>query len=328
MRNLKILFIPVTTRANDSSLRLPFQISRVFIVLLLTVIPFRFSFAQSCAWFPAECPSDRQLPDSAERFGNPVIPAEVSMEIRLHDFLTALMQKEAEKKGWQVYQFDETAGSGYMNADRSGPLADHLRPPHDYEISFIFIVDPDSLRAWQQWQQDFLTNMQEEIKKMTTNNDYSKVAGMQDLKRKKEGSFRNASMLRVKIEINSADAIASTISEDFRRTGSLNISHAVVADQYHNDRTDEKAIFDLNQFKRCTDLAFLLFGNWALKPDGYAYFHPAYRSDKKNIDLTTVKTIQSNVVRVIAMHVEGSPQYISSFLQSLDTDQIYGLISK
>ncbi len=304
-----------------------FHISRALIVCMLTVIPFFCSYAQSCPWFPADCPSDRQLPDSAERFGNPVIPAEVSMEIRLHDLLTAWMQKEAEKKGWQIYQFDESAGSGYLNADRTGPLADHLRPPHDYEISFIFIVDSDSLRAWQQWQQDFLTNMQEEIKKMTTNNDYSKFAGMQDLKKNKDERFRNASMLRVKIEINSADAVASAITEDFHLTGQLNISHAAIASQYHNDRTDEKAIFDLNQFKRCTDLAFLLFGKWTLKPDGYAYYHPQYRADKKNIDLTTVKTIQSDAVRVIAIHVEGSPRYINSFLQSLDTDQLFRLIS-
>lgn len=327
MENLKILFFPETTGTKCFSRSRLFQISSVFIVLLLTVIPFGFSYAQSCSWFPADCPSDRQLPDSAERFGNPVIPAEVSMEIRLHDILTALMQKEAEKKGWKVYQFDESAGSGYLNADRSGPLADHLRPPHDYEISFILIVDPDSLRAWQLWQQDFLTTMQEEIKKMTTNNDYSKFAGMQDLKRKKEESFRNASMLRVKIEINTADAIASAITEDFHKTGQLNISHAAVAARYHNDRTDEKAIFDLNQFRRCTDLAFLLFGNWTLKPDGYGYFHPIYRADKKNIDLATVKTVQSDVVRVIAMHVEGSPRYIDSFLQTLDTGQLYMLIS-
>jgi len=291
------------------------------------MLPIDVSFAQSCSWFPADCPSDRQLPDSAERFGNPVTPVEVSMEIRLHDFLTAWMQKEAEKKGWEVYMFDESAGSGYLNADRSGPLADPLRPPHDYEISFIFIVDADSLHAWQRWQQDFLTNMQEDLKKMATNNDYSKFTGMQDLKRKKEEGFRNASMLRVKIEINVVDAIASTISEDCHQTGQLNISHASVAAQYHNDRTDDKAIFDLNQFKRCTDFAFLLFGNWTLKPDGYAYFHPTYRADKKNIDLTTVKAIRSDVVRVIAMHVEGSPRYIRSFLQSLDTDQLYSLIS-
>ena len=40
---------------------------------------------------------------------------------------------------------------------------------------------------------------------MTTNNDYSKFAGMQDLKKNKEERFRNVSMLRVKIEINTAD---------------------------------------------------------------------------------------------------------------------------
>lgn len=325
MENLNSFFIPSSCEAKYSS---RFKISLVLIVLLITVIPFSFSHAQSCSWFPADCPSDRQLPDSAERFANPLIPAEISMEIRLHDFLTVLMQKEAGKKSWEVYQFDESAGSGYLNAERTGPLADHMRPPHDYEISFIFIVDSDSLRAWQNWQQDFLTNMQDEIKKMTTHNDYSSFASMQDLKKNRDESFRNASMLRVKIEINTADAIASSITEDFYRTGTLNISHANFASLYHNDRTDEKALFDLNQFKRCTDLAFILFGDWTLKPDGYGYYHPHYRTDKKNIDLTTVKTIPSNVVRVIDMHVEGSPRYINSFLQSMDADQLNRLIGE
>ena len=323
---MKILLLPSSAGARYVCHNRWFQIGRISIIILLAIFSFAFSLAQSCSWFPADCPSDRQLPDSSERYVNPVTPLEVSMEIRLHDFLTALMLQEAKNKGWEMYQFDESAGSGYLNADRSGPLADHLRPPHEYEISFIFIVDPDSLRAWQHWEQDFLTNMQDEIKKMTTNNDYSKFAGMQELKRKKEEGFRNASMLRVKIEINTADAMASSITDDFHPSGQLNISHAAVALRYHNDRTDEKAIFDLNQFKRCTDLAFLLFGNWTLKPDGYAYYHPVYRADKKNIDLTTMKTIRSDGVRVISMHVEGSPRYIDSFLQSLDADQMYKLI--
>jgi hypothetical protein len=304
------------------------QIYRASVIFLLTAISFGFSYAQPCTWFPADCPSDRQLPDSAERLVNPVIPSEISMEIRLHDFFTTWMQKEAEKKNWQVYQFDESAGSGYLNADRTGPLAADLRPPHDYELSFIFIVNPDSLLAWQHWQQDYLTNMQEEIKKMTSNNDYSKFAGMQDLKKHKDESFRNACMIRVKIEINSAEAIASSISENFHRTGQLNIPHAVVAAQYHNERTDEKAIFDLNQFKRCTDLAFILFGKWTPNPDGNGYYHPSFGMDKKNTDLITKKKIQSDVVRVIAMHVEGSPRYINSFLQSPDTDQLNSLISE
>src|SRR5436305_15217558 len=108
---------------------------RLFFIFLLTVTPCIYSHAQSCTWFPADCPSDKQLPDSSDRFANPVTQSEVSMELRLHDFFTTWMQKAAEKKSWHVYQFDESAGSGYLNAERSGPLADHLRPPHDYEIS-------------------------------------------------------------------------------------------------------------------------------------------------------------------------------------------------
>src|ERR1700759_1657332 len=98
-----ILYIPASTGIKGSSQRRQFQFSRIFIAFLLAVIQFGFSHAQSCSWFPADCPSDRQLPDSAERFGNPVIPAEVSMEIRLHDFLTGMVQKEPKNKGYEIY---------------------------------------------------------------------------------------------------------------------------------------------------------------------------------------------------------------------------------
>jgi hypothetical protein len=311
-----------------SSGAFPNRITKLFFILLLTGVHVNFSYGQECSWFPADCPSDRQMPDSADRFGNPVTPAEVSMELRLHEFFTGLMQKEAEKKGWESYQYDETGGSGYLNADRSGPLAINLRPPHDYEISFIFIINRDSLRAWQDWQKDFLSNMQTEINKMTSNNDYSKFANLKAFKKNREESFRNASMIRVKIEVNSSDAIASSVTEDLHQTGQLKIAHAKIAFEAHNDKTDEQAIFELNQFKRCPDLALILFGNWNLTPDGYQYYRPTYRADGKKTDLITPKTIPSDAVRVIAMHVEGAPLYINQFLQSLDTDMLFRIIAE
>jgi hypothetical protein len=75
-------------------------------------------------------------------------------------------------------------------------------------------------------------------------------------------------------------------------------------------------------------MALVLFGNWTPKPDGYGYYRPLYATDKKNTDLISKKKIQSDVVRIITMHVEGLPRYINFFLQSLDTDQLYRIISE
>jgi hypothetical protein len=302
------------------------MICRLGYLSFFFLLIFSLQSRAQCSYFPADCPSDTQLPDSADRFGNPVLPVEVSMEIRLHNYFSDLMKKQADKKNWQVYQFDESAGSGYLNGDRSGPLGYQLRPPHSYEISFVFIINPDSLRAWQEWQKEFLTNMQEEIKKLTSNNEYSSFNRLQEVYKNKTERFRNSCMIRVKIEVNPEEAIASSITDNIQQTGELHIPHAVVAFRVHNNQTDEKAIFDLNQFNRCNDLAFLLFGNWNITPDGYQYYRAAYHSDKKNIDLVSSKTIHSEKVRTIAVHVEGSPNFINQFLQALDTDKISELI--
>jgi hypothetical protein len=297
-----------------------------FLLISSSLLMSLVTHAQACKYYPADCPSDRQMPDSADRFGNPVIPSEVSMEIKLNGFFSDLMQTQADKKGWELYRFDESAGSGYLNADRSGPLASNFRPPHDYEISFIFIVNKDSLQAWKEWEMNFNNDMLAEFEKMKSTQDFSGVNKMQEAKKNKMESFRNAVMIRVKFQINPGDAIASSITENIHRTSQLNVPHAVLAFQVHNDKMDEQAIFDLDQFTRCSDQAFLLFGNWNTKPDSYQYYRPAYHADKMHTDLVTPKAISSDKVRAIAMHVEGSPLYISQFLQSLDTQTISGII--
>ncbi len=291
-------------------------------LLAITCCP---TFGQ-CTYFPADCPSDLQLPDSAERFGNPVIPAEVSMEIWLHDFLTELMQNESGKKGWEIYQYDESAGSGYLNAERSGPLAYALRPPHNYEISFVIVVNMDSLRAWREWNREGSERLMTQMSKMRTKDDFIAIDNMQDSLKKETERFRNASMIRVKFEINHENAIASSITENIHRTAELNVPHTVLAFRLHNDKTDERALFDMNQFTRCNDFSFILFGDWNTKPDGYQYYRPVYRADKKNTDLATPKNILSDKVRTIVMHVEGSPYYMNQFLESLDSGKLHGII--
>ncbi len=279
-----------------------------------------------CPYFPADCPSDLQLRDSADRFGNPVVPAEVSMEIRLRDFLTELMQDESEKKGWEVYQYDESAGSGYLNAERSGPLAFTLRPPHNYEISFVIIVNMDSFRAWKEWNKDGSEKLIAQMSKMRTRDDFIAIDNMQDSLKKETERFRNASMIRVKFQINQENAIASSIRESIHRTEELHVPYAALAFRLHNDKTDEQALFDADQFARCDDLSFILFGNWNTKPDAYQFYRAAYRADKKNTDLVTPKNILSDKVRTIVVHVEGSPHFMNQFLESLDSGKLNGII--
>lgn len=303
----------------------------VMMILLSMICSTRLR-AQACSYFPADCPT-AQLADSADRFNNPIVPEEVSMEIRMHDFLSDQMQRLADKKKWEVYQYDESHSTGYLNASRSGPLAFNLRPPHEYEISFIFIVNADSLRAWQEWQKAFTQQIADQADKVNQNTDNyaaftATIKKLQENQKVITERFRNASMIRVKYVLNSADgATLSTIQDNMHHSGAPHVAHAVLALQAHNDKTDEQGGFDLNQFTRCDDVVLLLFGNWNLQPNGYQYYHAAYYNDKKNVDLVTPKNITCDKIRTIEMHVEGAPAYINQFLQTLDTEKLSLLIT-
>jgi hypothetical protein len=300
---------------------------RISFYLYILASVFSNGLQAQCDQFPADCPSNRQLPDSADRFSNPLIPAEVSMEIRLHETLTGMMQELAEKKQWELYQFDESDGSGYLNAARTGPLEPGLRPPHDYEIAFVFIVNKDSLQAWREWDNAWISKVQQEAEKIkASGSGFEGIKKMQAEKKAADDRYRNASMIRVKIDINPESAIASSITENIHQTGSPHVPHALVSQQWHNNVTDEHVIFDLDQFKRCTDLVFILMGEWNPNPDQYQRYHPQYAANGKTAEHARSNSIPSDRVRAIAMHVEGSPNYMQQFLQSLNVDGLNNLI--
>jgi hypothetical protein len=308
--------------------------TKVFIWLTCLSLVFSVGvLGQACSYFPADCPTS-QLADSADRFNNPIVPEEVSMEIRMHDFLSDLMQALADKKKWQVYQYNETHNTGYLNASRTGALDFKLRPPHEYEISFILIVNSDSLQAWQTWQRDFTQALVAEADKVNQNTENyatytATMTKLQESQKIITERFRNASMIRVKYVLNSTDgATLSTIQDNMHHSGLIHVAHTALAEQAHNDKTDEQGGFDLDQFTRCDDLVFLLFGNWDIKPNGYRYYHAAYYNDKKNVDLVTPKNVTSDKIRTIVMHVEGAPAYLNQFLQSLDTEKLSQVITQ
>ena len=300
---------------------------RTGLLIFMVLVSVHASFCQ-CTYFPADCPSDRQLPDSSERYGNPLLPQEVSMEIKLHNFFSDQMQLIADKKKWELYVFDESSGSGFLNAERTGPLAFNQRPPHEYGISFILIVDQDSLRAWRDWLKDYTTKMQDQIKDLAANGNMTGFTKMQEFLKSKTESFRNASMIRVKFEINPGSTAVSTITENLHLKTMAPVPHAVVAIQAHNDKTDVHGIYELNQFTRCNDFVFLLFGNWITKPVSDLNYFPLFHPGDKKMDVSSIKAIPCDRVRAIALHVEGAPKYISQFMQLLDTESIYQNIHK
>lgn len=365
--------------------------------------------AQSCSYFPADCPGNMQSKDQTFCNVRFIISQEISMQDMIRDFMTDQMETLAKAKNWDVYELDEDAdGECLIPADKMGvayPVPYPLRAPHGFTISFIFIVNTDTLNAWKEWyyndflqsstkmvndwksnlsdpsfqatQQtymdsaqywsnlltDYMTKNYEAFSKAAVSNDQvivnrynsttkeyqkhidywtSKAANLtkettasSDLAREKfdkeahikTDAFRNNTIIRVKYEFNK-NVTSVTRDGELRLVKQLQVPEALLAQIYHNSKTDDHASFDQNQFYRCTDLAYLLFGKWNMVPDKFKQYHAQFMSDKKNTDKITVKSVPCDKIQTIAVHIEGRPDHIEAFLKQLNTEKLTELITK
>ncbi|MDP4262174.1 MAG: hypothetical protein Q8941_06550 [Bacteroidota bacterium] len=372
--------------------------------LIMAVICWQLSLyiqAQPCETFPADCPGNiEDARDSNTCINNFILPQEITMQNKLREQVSVLMNEAGKKTNWPVYEFAEAPGSGILSGTTALPYP--LRHPYQWQISFIFIVNEDSLHAWQAWYNNDLQNASnkvvdsykqsgndlsqdairkkyldsatyygnQKIKYMTDHSpDYQKAIlggdtkgqkryedemkkyddrinacidqsndksakdfsasktrfdDLQTYKHKNTIAFRNASMIRVSLNVN--DYIAIADDEGKKIIKQLSIPACTMGVLLHNNSPDEHEIF--GQYLRSPDIAMLLFGKWTLNQDQYHSYHSVYFTDKKNTDDVTVKKIPCDKVQTMVLHVEGSPKYITQFLQSLDMQKLNSLIVK
>jgi hypothetical protein len=123
-----------------------------------------------CPQFPAPCPHSEEINQAMDFTGreqnNRVTPEEMAMETNLRNNLTDILQNLGHKHHWQVYELTES------NYDRPNTFVDFYtwehtpyekRPPHVYEISFIIVVNKDSLQAWRDWLQGDFANQSNQV---------------------------------------------------------------------------------------------------------------------------------------------------------------------
>src|SRR5215471_9836350 len=124
------------------------------LLLLMGLAAHSILHAQTCQQFPADCPETGNIEatqDSSACISNWIAPQEITMQNRLRKFTTEMMEGIAAKNNWQVYELNEMSGTGQAIDGNTKLLPDALRPPYEYSISFVFIVNEDSLKAWQNW---------------------------------------------------------------------------------------------------------------------------------------------------------------------------------
>ena len=88
-----------------------------------------------------------------------MLPQEIAMETRLRNRLTEELQKLATQKKWQLYLLNESdydRPNAFISYSEWEATPYEKRPPHIYAISFIFITNKDSLKACQNWNNEFI----------------------------------------------------------------------------------------------------------------------------------------------------------------------------
>jgi hypothetical protein len=311
--------------------------NNILLILLFLLSQVYVSYhteAQSCMQFPADCPDNESLQQMAEKkWEGPAdlkVKEEYAMQDHLRDFFISMMQQMAKSENWQYYLFQEDQESGIGIDGNTKPLSYPLRRPCQWGISFIFIANEDSLKAWQNW---YNNDLQNAINNMV--NSYKQAANYQsndEIKKQQESfetykhnktiAYRNESIIRVTCNIN--EYTTASLSENAKIVKQLPEPGVSLSVLVHNNQPDEHEIF--GQYLRSSDYALLLFGRWVLTLNEYNAYNAMYRADKKSNDAVTIKKIPSDKVQTITIHVEGASKYINQFLQSLDMQKLTGLI--
>ncbi len=138
---------------------------RLFIALQLLLLLPVLASAQgaSCPQFPGPCPHSEEINQAMDfagrEEGNTVTPQEMAMEANLRNAVTDVLHKLTHAQHWRLYElmesdYDRPDGTVSYDKWRSTPY--EKRPPHPYEITFIIVVNKDSMQAWKDWYNNVL----------------------------------------------------------------------------------------------------------------------------------------------------------------------------
>jgi hypothetical protein len=146
-------------------------IRNLLIIALITGAPV-MAVAQvvDCPWYPAPCPHSEEINTAMDASGrmaeNKVTQQEMAMENNLRNMFIDMLQKITRPRHWQMYEIMEsdfdrpTSFISYYTWEHT-PY--EKRPPHFYSITFIVVVNKDSLQAWKEWLQGDFTQHSNQV---------------------------------------------------------------------------------------------------------------------------------------------------------------------
>lgn len=111
-----------------------------------------------CTYWPAPCPNTSSFAlaeDVSQRKQNGAIDETLAFSRKTRNQLTDFMQRTAKQNGWQAYELMEDYYDGppfiFISYDAWEKTPYEKRPPISDDITFIMIVNRDSLNQWKNW---------------------------------------------------------------------------------------------------------------------------------------------------------------------------------
>jgi hypothetical protein len=323
------------------------RISATFMCFFLTLIllPVWVMAQEDCAWFPAPCPHESEIANAqsyTERsLDNKITAQELAMESNLRNMLTDILQKMARQNHWQLYELNESSydrPNSIIGYAKWETVPYEKRPPHGYSISFILVVNKDSLKAWRDWYTNDLTQQANQLVadlNANKNNGPStnSYEALQKFKIRGTETFVNASVVLVHFAVNNSQ-IGFGLTDGNQKCilpqRSLTVPGAFYAGLLHNTQPPADHSYDVGLadyvFPNPRNIATVLFGGWLHKYDSYNYAVASYASNPANTNLTGIKANKCDLVQNMAMHVEGRPDHIRQVLSELDVNSLEKII--
>lgn len=146
------------------------SIHKILATVILVSITCRLT-AQDCPQEPAPCPDATAIGvamDAVTRTkNNDVFLQEMNMENKVRNLVTDEVRRIAKVNNWSVYELNEWGPTSpshfFISFDAWEATPFNKRPPHNYEISFVFILNKDSLHAWKNWLVNDVTKQSSQV---------------------------------------------------------------------------------------------------------------------------------------------------------------------
>lgn len=126
----------------------------LIILLLLSVTS--IIQAQQCDVYPADCPHEESINSAKDKdiaITNNLLPQETATQNKIRIFFTGHFTQITTQQRWKLYEFNEAYAAA--TCARQSVTSYSTKPPCSYNISFLIIMNEDTLAAWKKWADDF-----------------------------------------------------------------------------------------------------------------------------------------------------------------------------